>query len=169
MPAIFLEDAVEVVGVAHLLVLGHLEGDAVEREAVPPRRGEGCADAMGGLVNRARHEIDVQARALLGQAEPARELDRLAAAVLVEAVAVLGRHLAEHAASALARRPAHQRLVGMDAPARECEHGLEGHGEGEWRRDAVRAGAASRVRRQDFNEFVHAMWLPLARGSATHR
>lgn len=133
--AVFGDDGVDMGerGEPHVLLLDDLEGDAVERKAGARGGLQRAPDAGGRRVDRVRQEVDVQAAAVVEamDAEPGRQLDRLHPAGLVEGVAVLLGQLAEHERGPLARRPAHQRLIGVDPPLRQIDHRLERHGEGE--------------------------------------
>ncbi len=65
------DDALEMVDIPEPLVLGELEHDPAVREADPPRRLEGRADAGIRLVDRVRHEVDGQAHVLVPREERA--------------------------------------------------------------------------------------------------
>jgi hypothetical protein len=117
-----------VLRVVDLLALRQLEGQAIEREAVPARRLQGQADARARLVHRVRQEVDVE---LAVHAEPCRQLDRLDAAGLVEGVEILSIHLRQHRRGALAIRTADQRLMRVDPVIDQIHDRLKRHGEGE--------------------------------------
>ncbi|BAR47056.1 hypothetical protein Maq22A_c27750 [Methylobacterium aquaticum] len=119
--------------VGHALVLGELEHDPPVREPDPPRRLERRPDAGRRLVDGVRQEVDRQPH-VAGRKQPAGQLDRLGAAGLVEAVAVVVVDLAEDVPGALALGAAHQRLVAPDLVPLDVDDGVKGHREGEGKR-----------------------------------
>ena len=96
-----------------------------------------------GEIDRVGYEVDRQARPGFQQARGDRALDRPDAALLVERVAVVGRHLRQHVGSGFIAQPADQRLVGEDVARFHVDDRLERHRKVEAQPRAVAAAGTS--------------------------
>jgi hypothetical protein len=93
-----LQDALQVRVVDDALAFGDFEHDAIGGKTVLGGGLERRADARLGTIDRVRQEVDAEHPI---EPEPRREVDRLDAACLIEAVAVAVVDLAEYVSGAL--------------------------------------------------------------------
>ncbi len=123
---IVIDDAAKMLAILHLLHLGQLEHDLLDREEVLAGRLQGGANAALRAVDRIGQKVDAQHAPHI---EPGGQRDGLDPAQLVEAVAVVVVDPGNHALRRFVVDPPHQRLVAEDGALAAIDDGLKGHGE----------------------------------------
>jgi hypothetical protein len=138
---IFAEDVHEVIPVDNPLILRDFEDDVAEWHTDPAGGFKGAPNAVLGLVDRTRDEVDRDAGWLPGGAQPGGKFNGPDSAGLVEGVFVLVIDQGEHRWRRLLLGTPDKCFMRENLSTLEVDDGLEGHGES--KRQALLFAAAT--------------------------
>ncbi|MDQ1229490.1 hypothetical protein QE379_000916 [Sphingomonas sp. SORGH_AS 879] len=149
-----VDDPGDMLGRAHLLILGELEDQPVDRQALGLGGAQGQLDTGHRRIDRIGQEVDRQPRVTPHDPRRHRGLDRLDPARLVEGIAIGLGHLRQNAVCALSLQPPDQRLIGEGQTGGRIHDRLKRHRERDIEIDTITASGT------DFTHFH-----PLALGA----